>query len=168
MTLGITLTEGHVSKLKVTLHTWSKSVRAITFDCHVWSELYYTQLLPTTKGRFMTLWYWPKVISSRLRSKCTHGQKLCPGLNSLLRCLIWLIFQAIVVHDPWVCHDLDPRSGLQGQCQYTHRESSSLGHNSLLPYWFWIIFHAIVVHDPKVCHDLDPRNHPFSLSDRKT
>ena len=29
--------------------------------------------------------------------------------------IYWIIFHTIVVHDPRVCHDLDPRSYLRGQ-----------------------------------------------------
>ena len=59
-------------------------------------------------------WSWPKVISPRSRSQCTHTGNLCPGHNSSLPSWIWIIFHTIVVHDPGVCHDLDPRSYLQG------------------------------------------------------
>ena len=43
----------------------------------------------------------------------------CQGHNFLPSCLIWIIFRIIVVHDPKVCHDLDPRPYLQGQGQCT-------------------------------------------------
>ena len=33
----------------------------------------------------------------------------CPGHNFLTPCLIWIIFHTIIVHDPRMCNDLDPR-----------------------------------------------------------
>ena len=84
---------------------------------------------------------------------------LCPGHNFLTPCPIWIIFHTIIVHDPRMCHDLDPRSYLQGQGHWTHTQKLCPGHNSSLPCWIWIIFHTSVVHDPRVCHDLDPRSY---------
>ena len=46
----------------------------------------------------------------------------CPGHNFLPPCPIWIIFHTIVVHDPRVGHDFDPRSYLQGQ-----------GHSAYIP-----------------------------------
>ena len=60
-------------------------------------------------------WPWPKVISLKSRSQYTHTQNQCPGHNSSLPCWIWIIFHTIVVHDPWVCHNLDPRSYSKGK-----------------------------------------------------
>ena len=83
--------------------------------------------------------------------RCTHSQNPCPGNNSSLPCWIWIIFHTIVVHDPRVCHDLDPRSYLQGQGQSAHiAKYLCPGHNSSLPCWIWIIFHTIVVHDSRM------------------
>ena len=109
MTQGcvMTLTQDHISKVKVTVHTYQKSV---------------------------------------------------PGNNSSLQCWIW-IFHTIVVDDPRVCHDLDPRSYLQGQGHSAHISKNVCpGHSSSLQCWIWI-FHTIVVDDPRVCHDLDPRSY---------
>ena len=53
--------------------------------------------------------------TSNLRLQCTHTQNQCPGYNSSLPCWIWIISHTIVVHDPRICHDLDPRSYFQGQ-----------------------------------------------------
>ena len=36
----------------------------------------------------------------------------CPSHNSSLQSWDWIIFHIIVVHDPMVSHDLDPRSYL--------------------------------------------------------
>ena len=84
----------------------------------------------------------------------------CPGHNFLTPCPIWIIFHTIIFHDPRMCHDLDPRSYLQGQgSQCTHTQNPCPGHNSSLICWIWIIFHTIVVHDPRVCHDLHPRSY---------
>ena len=44
----------------------------------------------------------------------------CPGHNFLTPCPIWIIFHTIIVHDPRMCHDLDPRSYLQGQGHSAH------------------------------------------------
>ena len=43
-----------------------------------------------------------------------------PGHNFVLPCPIWIIFHTIVVHDPRMCHDLDPRSYLQGRGHSAH------------------------------------------------
>ena len=65
-------------------------------------------------------WPWTKVISPRSRSQCTHTQNSRPGHNSSLPSWIWIIFHTIVVHDPRVCHDLEPRSYLKGQGHSAH------------------------------------------------
>ena len=84
----------------------------------------------------------------------------CPGHIFLPLCRIWIIFHTTVVHDPRVCHDLDPRSYLQGQghCAHIHQNRCP-GHTSLLPCSIWIIFHTIVVKYLRVCHDIGPRSH---------
>ena len=46
----------------------------------------------------------------------------CPGHNFSPTCPTWITFHTIVVHNLRVCHDLDPRSYLQGQ-----------GHSVLIP-----------------------------------
>ena len=84
----------------------------------------------------------------------------CRGLIFLPLCRIWIIFHTIFVHDPRLCHDLDPRSYLQGQGHCAHiPQNRCPGHNSSLPCWIWIIFHTIVVKDPRVCHDIGPRSY---------
>ena len=42
------------------------------------------------------------------------------GHNSVTTCPLWIIFHTIIVHVARVCHDLDPRSYLQGQCHSAH------------------------------------------------
>ena len=102
------------------------------------------------------LWPWPKVISPRSRSQYTHAQNSCRAHNSSLLCCIWIIFHTVV--DPRVCHDIDPRSYLQGQGHSAHIPNILCpGHNLSLLCWILIIFHTIVVHDPRTCHDLDTR-----------
>ena len=56
MTQGcvMTLTQGHISKVKVTVHILEIRVRAITPQCQVGSG-YSTQLLSMTQGCVMTL-----------------------------------------------------------------------------------------------------------------
>ena len=44
----------------------------------------------------------------------------CPGNNFVLPCPIWIWFHTIVANDLRVCHDLDPRSYLQGQGHSAH------------------------------------------------
>ena len=79
--------------------------------------------------------------------------------NSSLPCWIWIIFHTIVVHDPRLCHDLDPRSHLQiqgnSQCRHTQYLCLVI-YNSSLPCWILVI----VVHDRKMCYDLQPRSYP--------
>ena len=57
------------------------------------------------------LWPWPW--RNNLGSMSWHT--LGSGHSSSLPRLIWIIFHTIVVHDPKICHDLDPMSYLQGQ-----------------------------------------------------
>ena len=89
---------------------------------------------PWAKG---VSWPWPKVISLMSRSQCTHTQILCPGHNSM-PCWIWIIFHTIVVHGPRVCHDLDPRSYLQGQGHIGTWPKPYPAHNSSLSCWILI------------------------------
>ena len=65
-------------------------------------------------------WPWLKVIPPRSMSQCTHTENPCPGYNYSVSSWIWIIFHTIVAHDPCVCHDLDPRSYLQGQGHSAH------------------------------------------------
>ena len=44
----------------------------------------------------------------------------CLGHDFVPPCRIWIIFHTIVVHDPRVCHDLDPRTYLQGEDDSAH------------------------------------------------
>ena len=113
--------QGHSARI----HIPKIRVGAITPNCHVGSRSYITQLLSMTQGRVMTLL---KVISPISRSQCTHTQNERPGHNSSLSCWIWIIFHivAIVVHDLWVYHDLDPRSCLQGQGHSAHKNKISV------------------------------------------
>ena len=83
----------------------------------------------------------------------------CPSHNSSLPSWIWIIFHTIVVHDPRVCHDLDPRPYLQGQGHIAHIQNLCPCHKSSLPSWIWIIFHILIVHDRRMCHDLDERSY---------
>ena len=47
----------------------------------------------------------------------------------------------MVVCDSRVCHDLDPRSYLQGQGHSAHTRNLYLGYNSLLSSWMGMGFH---------------------------
>jgi hypothetical protein len=44
----------------------------------------------------------------------------CAGHKFSLKAWIGIIFHRIVTLDPRKCHDLDPRSLVKGQGQYTH------------------------------------------------
>ena len=96
----------------------------------------------------------PSVCSHRVRSITSY---------SLVRSeynFTQLLSMSQGVHDPRVCHDLDPRSYLpRSRSQCTNTGNSCPGHNSSLQSWIWIMFHTIVVHDPSMCHDLDPRSY---------
>ena len=72
---------------------------------------------PWPKG---SSWSWPKVIFPRLRSQCTQTKNPCLCHKSSPPSRIWIIFHTIVVHEPRVCHYLDPRSYLQGQGHRVH------------------------------------------------
>ena len=77
----------------------------------------YTQLISMSQGCVMT---WAIGHFPRSRSKCTHTWNPCPGQNCLLEGWILIIFHTIVVYDRRVCHDLDPRSYIQGQGHIAH------------------------------------------------
>ena len=86
-------------------------------------------------------WPWPKVISPRSRSHCTHTKTSCPSYNSSLPCWIWIILHWIVVHQPSVSWPwpkvIYPRS--RSQC--THTKNMYSGYNSSLltcvGYWYF-------------------------------
>ena len=84
---------------------------------------------------------------------------LCPGHKFLLPCLIWIIFLIIVVHDPRVCHNLDPGFYCHGHGEHTYPKNLCL---PLIPHYhvgsIILVFHTIVVHGLRVCHDLYPRS----------
>ena len=90
--------------------------QSLTPHCHAGSG-YFTQFCPWPKG---VSWPWPKVISRVSRSQCTYTENLRPGHNSSLQSWIWIIFHTLIVHDPRVCHDLYPRSYLQGKDHSAH------------------------------------------------
>ena len=122
MTQGcaMTLTQGHISKVKVSAHIPKIRVRAITrqsgkLDLNNISQ----NCCPWPKSVW---WPWPRVIlvPPRLRSQYTYIKNLCSGHNSSLPSWILILFQAIIIQDPRVCHDLDPRSYLQGQGHSAH------------------------------------------------
>ena len=80
----------------------------------------------------------------------------CPGHNSVPSRPIWIIFHTIVFHNLRVCHDLDPRSYLQGQGHSTHMPKICvLGPQLLIA----MSFHTGVVYDLRLCHDLEPRSY---------
>ena len=98
-------------------HILKICVRAITPHCHLDLDNISHNCCPWPKG---VSWPWSKVISPRSRSQCIYTENPCPGLNSSLPCWIWIIFHTVVVHDPRVCYDLEPRSYLQGQGHSAH------------------------------------------------
>ena len=55
------------------------------------------------------------------RSLCTYTQNLCPGHNCSLLSWIWIIFYTIIVHNPRMCHDLDPGSYFQAPGHIYHK-----------------------------------------------
>ena len=77
---------------------------------------------------------------------------------SWLSCWTWIILHTIVIHDPWVCHDLEPRSYLHGNCK--HRLLAiipvCMGCNCQLGYITY--FRQFVVHGLWMSHDFDPRS----------
>ena len=182
----MTLTKGHISKVKVTVHTYPKIlVRAITPHCQVGSVKYFTHILSMTEECVITLtqrhisevkvtvhtypksmsgqyllfaklgldnishnccpgpkgvsWPWPKVISPRSWSQCTHNPN-----------------RVRVITAKW---DLDHMSR-------NRIMTLTLGHIAKVTVYTWqnifpdhylscvpkmgMILHTIVVHDPGV------------------
>ena len=69
------------------------------------------------------------------------------------------LYFTIVVHDPRVCHDLDPRSHLQGQDHSMHAHVLKICVRAITPLCqIGSGLYFTIVHDPRVCHDLDPRS----------
>ena len=135
----MTLTQGFISKVKVTVHTYPKSghnsslssvtliifytivfhdprmchdfdprsyLRSQGHSAHIpktvsWPQLLNAKLdLDNISHNFCpwpndVSWPWPKVLSPRSRSQCTHTQNLCPccpGHNSSLSSVTLIIF----------------------------------------------------------------------------
>ena len=115
---GMTLNQGHIFKVKVTVHTYPKSVSGrYLLTAMQYLDNISQNYCPWPKDES---WPQPKVISLISRSHCTHTQNPCPGHNVSLPYWIWIIFHTTVVHGPRVCHDLELRSFLQGQSHSSH------------------------------------------------
>ena len=54
------------------------------------------------------------------RTYNVHTQKWCMSLNSSLPCWIWIIFHTIVVRNPTMCHDPEPRPYLRSRSLHTY------------------------------------------------
>ena len=83
----------------------------------------------------------------RLSVLCSH----CGAITSF-PCHIWISFHIIVIHDPRVCHALDPRSYLISQGHSVHLPKICVSPHCLV--LIWITFHTIDVHDARVCMTL--------------
>ena len=120
----MTLTQGYISKVKVTVQMYRNPCPGHNSSLASWIWIISRTLIDHYPIVFKGVsWPWPKVISPMSRSQYTHTQNLCPGHNSSLPCLIWIIFHTIVVHDQIVhvvCHDFDPRWHFQGQGHSAH------------------------------------------------
>ena len=154
----LTLTQGDISKVKATLHTYPKSVSGYNFPCHVGSELYFAQLLSMTQ-EYMYAMTLTQGRISKVKATVPSYSKSESG-PSLLTTILDL---DIISHKycPWPngiswawLNVIFPRS--RSHC--THFNNPCPCHNSLLSCWIWIIFHAMFVHDRRVCRDLDPRS----------
>ena len=123
-------------------------VRTITPHCLVGSG-YFTQLLSMDQRCVMTLaqGHISKIkVTGNTYPESVSGPKTHCHVGSGWK------FHTVVVHDTrvWVCHDLNPRSYLQGQGYSEHIPKICIRvENSSLPCCIWIIFHTIVVHDQR-------------------
>ena len=106
--------------LEITLSVCSCLGHNFLPPCPIWIVFH---IIAVHDQRSSVSWLWTKVISPRPRSHRTHTQNLYPGHNSSpsLPCWIWIIFHTSFVHYSRVCHDIDPRSYLQGQSHRAHR-----------------------------------------------
>ena len=94
----MTLTKGHISNVKVTVHKIPKiCVRAITPHCHIGSWQYFTQLLSMTK---VCHDLDPRSYL-QAQGHSAHITKTCLELNSSLLCLFLKINHTIVSR-PWL------------------------------------------------------------------
>ena len=141
MTQGcvLTLSQGHISNAKVTVHIYPKSLSGPVLltrklDLDNISNTY-------CPWSMSVLWPWPKVISLMSRSQCTHTQNMCAGHNSLLPCLILIIYQKIVSWT-WLTV-ISPRS----RSQFTHCKNLCPDHYLSWDTWRGMLRQTIVVHD---------------------
>ena len=118
-------------------------------------EQVYLLYPPPPRKQSLVVWESP-CLSVRL-SVCPSVCSLCVrGHNSVTTCPLWIIFYTIIVHVRRVCHDLDPKSYLQGHCHSAHiPEIRAIS----VPCWIKIIFHTSVFHDQRMYNDLDPRSY---------
>ena len=111
MTQGcvMTLTQGNKFNVKVTAHTYPKSVsRPSLLPAMLNLDIISHNCCPWPNGVSIP---WAKVISPRSRSQCTYTEKPCPGPNSSLPCLMLIIYHTIVSW-PWL-RVISPRSRSQ-------------------------------------------------------
>ena len=121
MTQGciMTVTQSHISKVKVTLQTYPKMVsglQLLTAMLDLDNILHHC--FPWPKGE---TWPWPKVISQRPRSQYTYSQHLCQIHNCLMSCLMFMIFITFALWSS--LRVILPRS----RSQFTQSENLFLG-----------------------------------------
>ena len=134
-------------------HITKSSVRTTTPYDKVGSGYYFTQLLTKNKGYDLV----PDCIA-----KVKVTVKIC--VFTLYPYCVKSDFDNIyltklfVVHDPYVCNDIDQMSYLQGQDHGANETKNQCsGHYCLLSCWIWIAFFTNFIHDQRLCHDFNSK-----------
>ena len=108
---------------------------------------YLTRLLSITQGCAVTL---TLVYTSEVKvaDTSTGNPNLFQDHNISLVARIGIMPRTVVVHDPRVCYDCNPRSlSLRSSSQCIHRQNSCPGHNFSLVIRILMILHSIVYHN---------------------
>ena len=100
----MTLTQGHISNVKVTVQTYQNPCpdHNSSLPCWIWI-IFHTIVFHDLDPR--------SYLQEKSQGHSAHIPQICVwDHNSSLPCWIWIIFHTIVFHDQRMCHDLDPRS----------------------------------------------------------
>ena len=94
----MTLTQGLISYVKITMHTYQKSLSGpLLLTAKIDRDNISYNCCPWPKG---VSWPWPKVTSLRSRSQWTQTKNSCMGHNSSLPSWIYIIYHTIISW-PW-------------------------------------------------------------------
>ena len=151
----MTLTQGHMSKVKVT-HSQNPCT------CHnsslpSWTWIIFHNCCPQPKGASWAWPTWPSHISKVKVTVYTYPKTVCrPKLITTNLDLDNISHNCCPWHKDVRVISLTQGHISRSRSQCTHTGNPCLDHNSSLLSWIWVIFHILIAHDRRVCHDLDP------------